>query len=335
MMFGSPNMPDATSSGRADYGRLLDSVLSFAKNLTAPAVVLDRELRLQSFSPAFAALAAEAAEEAVEGAPLDMMPRISKALGAMVRGVLAGAASGGQEEAVVRYPDGTPDRWRISVHPLRQGDGSASHVMVLFEAGEAVVATWPPGVVDAVAASAPAPREAGHVDRTTAPNLSQELIEKSPCAYIIADDDRVLYVNPAAVRLFGAASSGDLVGRDIYELVPAELRARGRRRIARTIEEGHAVGVSEDTFLRLDGTLAYVEVGAAPVMVDGRAALQLVAVDTTARKRTEERLRALVAEKETLLREVHHRVKNNLQIVSSLLNLQLRQITNPLLCPKS
>jgi PAS domain S-box-containing protein len=70
------------------------------------------------------------------------------------------------------------------------------------------------------------------------------------------------------------------------------------------------------------GEIRDVELYASPVELAGKADLYCVVFDVTQRRIAEERMAKALEEKTLLLREVYHRVKNNLQIISSLLNLQ-------------
>ncbi len=76
--------------------------------------------------------------------------------------------------------------------------------------------------------------------------------------------------------------------------------------------------------LRKGGDWIEVEAILAAILGRGNKVhrILLSARDITARKQAEERIKTSLKEKEVLLKEIHHRVKNNLQIISSLLNLQ-------------
>jgi two-component sensor histidine kinase len=78
--------------------------------------------------------------------------------------------------------------------------------------------------------------------------------------------------------------------------------------------------------LRNDGSVFYADIVGSPVVIDQRKLNVGFFTDTTERKLAEDALKASLREKEILLREIHHRVKNNLQLISSLLRLQSRQI---------
>ena len=77
---------------------------------------------------------------------------------------------------------------------------------------------------------------------------------------------------------------------------------------------------------RKDGNVFYADINSSPITLGGKTYLMGVFRDSTERKRAEEQIRTSLKEKEVLLEEVHHRVKNNMQIISSLLNLQSRHI---------
>ena len=88
------------------------------------------------------------------------------------------------------------------------------------------------------------------------------------------------------------------------------------------LENGETLPPIEEKFLRADGTSLDVEVLATAFTYNGANAVQVVFRDISRRKKIEKDIKSSLEEKELFLKEIHHRVKNNLQIISSLLDLQ-------------
>jgi PAS domain S-box-containing protein len=120
----------------------------------------------------------------------------------------------------------------------------------------------------------------------------RRLVESAPEGIMVHRDRRILYVNPAAVALFGAASAAAFEGRDFLDLVSAEDRPAAEERMA-LVDRRVAVPPMERTYLRADGTPFPVEVSAAPIEYDGQPANLVFLRDTTERKQTEAEKRRL------------------------------------------
>ncbi len=164
-------------------------------------------------------------------------------------------------------------------------------------------------------------------------------IESTPAGVILADapDGAVKVVNSAALEIRGEEKDV-LTGvpykhhPDYWQLYHSDGSPYQSEDLplTRAIKEGRVTKNKELIIKNKKGENRWVLVSATPVRNNNGEIIAGFAVfpDITARKMAEERLMKSLKEKEVLFREVHHRVKNNLQIITSMLNLQTMNIEN-------
>jgi PAS domain S-box-containing protein len=147
------------------------------------------------------------------------------------------------------------------------------------------------------------------------------LAENALVGVYIHQDDFFMWVNDKLCGIVGY-SADEMRQTRFWEIFAPELqneiKRRGRARYGGNAEPNHY----QSRIQSRNGEIRWVEVSAASVQYRGKTATLGTISDITDQKRAEQRIQASLTEKETLLREIHHRVKNNLAIVSSLLALQ-------------
>jgi PAS domain S-box-containing protein len=108
---------------------------------------------------------------------------------------------------------------------------------------------------------------------------------------IVHSGEKVLFVNPAAIRMFGATSGGDMVGKRILDLVHPDFHEIALTRVGSHVDNGGLTPMIEARLIKLDGTIIDAETHGTSIVYDGVPA-QLGSIrDITDRKRAEAALR--------------------------------------------
>lgn len=155
------------------------------------------------------------------------------------------------------------------------------------------------------------------------PAFFREAFDAAPVGMLVTDGAGVMvYVNRQLELLFGY-SRDELLGQPVELLIDGAARPHQLLRelfVAEPVERPMSTG--RDLFGRhRRGHRIPVEVGLTPLLSLGPGYVMASVCDLTERLRTRDELKASVDEKEVLLMEVHHRSKNNLQLIASLLDL--------------
>jgi PAS domain S-box-containing protein len=156
--------------------------------------------------------------------------------------------------------------------------------------------------------------------RTITENINAGIYRNTP-----GPKGKFIEANPTIIELFGYDSKDDLLDIHVSDLYA---NPEDRNHFNAKMKSDGNVKNEELLLKRKDGSTFWASVTAVAVH-DPDGDLKYydgVIEDITEKRESEDRMRMNLKEKEVLLKEIHHRVKNNMQVVNSLLGLQSRYI---------
>lgn len=117
----------------------------------------------------------------------------------------------------------------------------------------------------------------------------QALVEYSPDAILVQNNEKISFANPAAIKLLGARALEKIIGKSINDFICAEYTSN-QHRFIKGLEGTNTEPIIE-RFVRFDGVKIWVEIIAIPIEYDGEVVIQAVLRDVTVRKYYEDQLR--------------------------------------------
>jgi len=172
------------------------------------------------------------------------------------------------------------------------------------------------------------PRKQAETARNDLEEMYSALITASPDGFIATDlDGEINYVSEKASFMMGWDDKKKLVSETIFDILIPEEKDLFSKNMDIVVKRG-ALRNIEHKARKRDGEIFVAEMNMALTQDSkGNSKGFIVTIrDVTYRKKMENKIKSSLKEKEILLKEVHHRVKNNMQVISSLIGLQSEHV---------
>ncbi len=117
----------------------------------------------------------------------------------------------------------------------------------------------------------------------------RRLVEMSPDAIVIHQDNKIVFINVAGIELIGAKTAKEILGRSMLEFVHPTWVKRVEKLLSQNLE-WLPIPYTEEKYIKLDGSEVDVEVSAVPSLYHGKEAIQVIIRDISRRKKAEEEI---------------------------------------------
>lgn len=158
----------------------------------------------------------------------------------------------------------------------------------------------------------------------------RNLIETTPdMIWEIDKKGKFKYISPQSSDILGYTPQ-EIIGKNMFSFIAPEAVERIKKLFSTHINNFDKINTLEVPSCRKDGNEITLEIRSVRASddKDNHDGFQGIARDITERNMATNQLKASIKEKDILLQEIHHRVKNNMQIISSLLNLQITYLND-------